>query len=143
MLAAVDLVGSWHLVQWRVTSEGKTVRYPYGHDAEGLLIYSPDGTMSACIQTPKRPGLGAAPRRASDAHRAAAFDGFFCYAGTWRVTGHDVVHQVELSLNPDFPGSEQRRRASLVDDVLTLRAVETQGEQTREHELTWKRRRLP
>jgi hypothetical protein len=141
MIAAVDLVGSWTLLQWRITGQGKAVSYPYGPDAVGLLIYSPDGTMSTSIQLAHRVGLDGAPRRASETRRAAAFDGFFSYAGTWRVSGHDVLHRVELCLNPDFTGTEQRRRASLAEDVLTLRALEAIGEKHREHELTWRRRR--
>jgi len=52
-----------------------------------------------------------------------------------------VIHRVELCLNPDFTGTEQRRRASLLEDVLTLRALEAAAEKRREHELTWRRRR--
>ena len=51
-----------------------------------------------------------------DAGRLEAFASFVAYSGTFRVEGTSVVHTVEMSLFPDWVGSEQRRSVELSAD---------------------------
>ena len=64
------------------------------------------------------------------------------YSGRYRVEGDDVVHTVEMSLYPDWNGTEQRRHVRL-DDArlrLTLSTDPTPaGEATQRHRLDWER----
>jgi hypothetical protein len=89
----------------------------------GLLAYTDSGTMVTTISTGDRPPIdGNDPLGGRDDHRLAAMTTFFAYAGTFRVDGADVVHDVTVSLYPNWVGGSQRRHAVLSDDrrVLTL-----------------------
>ncbi|PTX04161.1 lipocalin-like domain-containing protein [Pararhodobacter aggregans] len=134
-----DLGGTWHLLAWEIETEGR-VTHPFGEAPTGMICYTEDGFMSACIARADRPRWSTGnPRKAPDAERLAAFESYFHYAGTWRIVERDgiphVVHAVTHSLNPDFPGSEQVRRIDLEGDRLTLSAQEG----PRHHRLRWRR----
>jgi len=133
------LEGTWHLAGWEIESEGR-VTHPFGPDATGLIHYTADGGMSACIARAGRPRWSTGnPRKAPDAERLAAFESYFQYAGTWRVENREggpvVIHSVTHSLNPDFVGTEQVRHVDLRGDHLTLSAHEG----PRHHRLRWRR----
>lgn len=139
-LAADQLIGSWQLRHWQCRYEDGTITEPFGADAEGLLLYSADGWMSACIMTRGRARLSVAnPREAPEAERVAAFDGYFSYAGRWRILDHCVQHEVTLALNPGMVGTLQLREAELLGTQLTLSAAEPARGGTRTHRLVWQR----
>lgn len=115
--AGERLVGGWELVRWAILGGGRE-NFPFGPAASGLILYGADGWMSATIAAADRPPLSTAnPRLAPAAERAAAFAGYFSYAGTWRVDGEEVIHAVRWSLNPAFVGTEQRRSGRRADPV--------------------------
>ncbi|WP_417599426.1 lipocalin-like domain-containing protein [Pararhodobacter oceanensis] len=133
------LEGTWHLEAWEIESEGR-IAHPFGADATGLLHYTADGGMAACIARADRPNYSTGtPRSAPEPERLAALESFFHYAGRWEIQQRDgqttVVHSVTHSLNPDFVGSEQVRVVELDGDALTLSAMEG----TRHHRLRWRR----
>jgi hypothetical protein len=139
-LTADHLVGAWQLLRWQCIYEDGTKTEPFGSGAEGLLLYSADGWMSACIMAPGRPRLSVAnPREAPDAERAAAFDGYFSYAGRWHIVDGRVQHEVALALNPGMVGTLQLRDAELSEHGLTLSATEPVRGGTRLHRLEWRR----
>ena len=79
-------------------------------------------------------------RLAPKPEKAAAFDGYFHYAGTWRLEGDSVVHAVTLSLNPAFVGTDQVRRVELDGDGLTLSAEVTSASgATLRNAIRWRR----
>lgn len=60
------LLGTWHLVRWDITySDGRPASLPFGGDAAGLILYTGDGMMSACIARGTRGSLS------SDSMRSA------------------------------------------------------------------------
>jgi hypothetical protein len=135
------LHGSWHLFRWEIAEGGRTTQ-PFGDGATGLIVYTPDGHMSACIAAKgRRPLSTGIPRTAPIAERAAAMDGYFHYAGTWRLLpGPRVEHQVTHALNPNFVGTRQTRDVHLQGDRLLLSAAEPlPGGGTRHHRLIWRR----
>jgi len=141
MLGPDALHGGWHLVRWEI-SEGGRLTQPFGDRATGLLVYTPEGFMSACIAAAgRRPLTSGSPRGATMAEKAAALDGYFHYAGTWRlIEGPRVEHRVTHALNPGFVGSVQHRDVSLQGDRLLLSAAEPlPGGTTRHHRLVWRR----
>jgi hypothetical protein len=84
-------------------------------DAVGYLIYTADGRFSVMISRAGRPGFaandlfgGTMPERAQ---------GFVAYAGRYRFDGDRVVHHVELSLFPNWVGSDQERAVELSGPV--------------------------
>ena len=80
---AQDLLGVWNLVRWEITSaDGRPTTYPFGPNATGLIQYTHDGGMAACIARAGRAPLASASvRSAPEAERLAAFESFFQYAG--------------------------------------------------------------
>ena len=142
---AAALVGAWRLISWTIEypASGR-VTQPFGAVPEGLLMYSADGHMSAALQRPGRARLSRAdPGAVSDAEKATAFAGYLQYSGTWSVAGGDVVHAVELAMNPNLVGTRQVRHVSLDGDRLELGAeepLEAPG-QVRRHRILWRRAR--
>jgi hypothetical protein len=94
--AADALVGVWRLVSWQNQAADGQVTYPMGTDAMGYLLYGADGRF--------------------------ALEGFVAYAGRYTFYGDRVIHHVELSLFPNWVGSDQERWVELAGDRLTLSA---------------------
>jgi Lipocalin-like domain len=148
---AERILGTWHLVRWEIAyADGRANTYPYGDAATGMIQYTADGYMSACIARPDRPGLASASvRSAPEAERLAAFESYFQYAGPYELRNSEgraqVVHSVTHSLNPNFVGSQQIRNMDFSDDgALTLSASDfVPGTSVaRHHRLIWRRTRL-
>ncbi len=143
-----SLQGVWHLHRWEITyDDGRATTYPFGPDATGLIQYTHDGGMSACIARHHRPRLSSdSVRSAPPSEQISAFESFFQYAGTYVTRLHNgmpqVVHQVTHSLNPNFVGSQQIRKVDLAPDgSLTLSASDLVPgtEILRHHRLIWRR----
>ncbi|TDG12938.1 hypothetical protein E2F43_15405 [Seongchinamella unica] len=142
MITKNDLVGTWQLESWTIGySDRDDFSYPFGEEPQGLLMYSEDGWMSACIARRERALFpeDVNYRKLPDDRKAAAFSSYFQYAGRYRVADGDVIHYVTQSLNPNFPGSEQLRHAELDGQTLVLSGKDRAGEVTRFHSLVWHR----
>jgi hypothetical protein len=139
-MTRADLVGAWAYHCWRIAYEDGRVTEPFGDGASGLLLYTPDGYMSANIMASARePFAKPNPRDASLRERASAFDGYFSYAGRWRLVRGAIVHEVTVALNPGLVGSEQWRTPILQGRRLILAADEPTAKGVRRHELEWRR----
>lgn len=137
-----SLAGSWLLCSWEIHGPGDgAVAQPFGSAPMGLLVYSPDGWMSASVCRPGRYTFpnGRSPRRLDDAVVADAFRSYFHYAGLYRIEADRVIHSVRYSLNPSMVGTEQVRALALDGDRLTLRGEEAVDGGTRWHKLVWRR----
>lgn len=146
--SAQALQGAWSLVRWEITyDDGRATTYPFGQDATGLIVYSHDGTMSACIARAGRTPLSSASvRSAPEGERLAAFESYFQYAGPYAVRMQEgqpqVVHRVTHALNPNFVGTDQVRHMHFAaDGTLTLSASDpVPGTSVmRHHRLIWRR----
>ena len=142
------LLGTWHLVRWEIVyGDGRSASLPFGKDATGLIVYSNDGTMNACIARASRTRLSSdSVRSAPEAERLTAFESYFQYAGPYAIRGtpghQQVVHRVSHALNPNFVGTEQVRDMTFADDgSLTLSASDTVPGTAvaRHHRLVWRR----
>ncbi len=117
------LVGGWRLVSWENRAADGRVTYLMGRDALGYLLYTSDGRFSVTISRRRR-----APFAADDllggstGEKAVAAEGFIAYAGRYTFDGERVVHHVELSLFPNWVGTDQERVVELSEDRLTLSA---------------------
>ena len=140
-LTPAQFIGAWSLASWRIEYSDGRVTHPFGEDAIGQILYSADGQMSATVSAARRKSLGTGNiRRASPAEKAAAYESYFHYAGTWRIDGEYVIHTVEIGLNPDFVSSEQRRLAQFQARRLRLSAHEDIGKSAaRHHILDWEK----
>lgn len=140
MISKSDLVGAWELESWAIGyADRDDLSYPYGEEPRGLLLYTEDGWMSAAIARPQRQRFpeDVAFRKIPDAAKGEAYTSYFHYAGRYRVQGGDVIHYVSMSLNPNFPGTEQLRHAELDGQTLVLSGKDMVGGVERFHSLVW------
>ena len=111
------LLGAWRLVD--VVEEpvdGSPPRRPHGEQPIGLILYTPDGYMSAQIMARDRPTILApdwSDLSAEDYAEEAR--GYFAYCGSFAVdeAAGTVTHSVEASLFPGWVGSRQPRVAAV------------------------------
>ena len=138
------LIGGWLLQSWSITADGKR-SFPYGESASGQLMYTADGYMSAIICNAECPPIPEGSlRKLNDSQKAALVDHSFAYGGRWEMVRDKeqdiVLHHVEVSQNPNFVGSVQRRHARFEGNQLTLSAEEALANgSTRLHALVWRR----
>lgn len=67
-----------------------------------------------------RAGRPAPPASASDAERAAAYDGVFAYAGRYEARAGAVYHSIEIATAPALAGVTSTRQIALDGDRLVL-----------------------
>ena len=140
--ATIDdpLVGTWELVEWTAVDGNGQISYPYGDDAQGLIMYSQTGEMMMILSATDRDSLGTFDLSSLDHVKlVAAFDNFFAYYGTYEIDrkNNTVKHRIEGSSFPDWTGGEQQRQFELRNNQLVLRATQTAG---LDHSLTWRRK---
>lgn len=144
-VVAEDLIGAWSLVTWDIQyGDQRPVTYPYGADAQGMLVYSADRHLSVVICSAGRPRLSTeSVRKAPVEQKLAAFETYFSYAGQWELRENTIVHRLSYALNPNFIGTDQVRALALDGDRLTLSTTDTVKDVERLHRLVWKRRGPP
>lgn len=120
------LLGGW-LLESFVSRQDETgeLRYPFGENPSGLILYTADGHMSAQLT----PGPGKE---------------FISYGGRFHVdeSAATVTHEVLISTMPDLLLQPQIRHADANGDRLTLSASLTSADGTTTHStLVWRRDR--
>jgi Lipocalin-like domain len=123
-----DLAGGWSLVDYRlIVNDNEKVIFPLGTDAQGYILYTPGGVMSANLAKP-----GAKPHGAQSPHdgtieeKARSLGHTLSYAGTYTVEKRPepnkfiIRHQVTISSFPNWVGTAQTRLATLTGDRLVL-----------------------
>lgn len=137
------LVGAWRLRHWVAIGDDGSESSPMGDRAEGLLIYSGDGTMNVLMAEADRPRLASEDLTGgTEQERARAFESFIAYGGRYQVDGDTVRHHVEMSLFPNWVGTVQRRRWELDANGSRLTLISppvTVGGTTLIQRLTWER----
>jgi hypothetical protein len=121
-MASNPLIGTWRLVSWETRSivDGR-LSYPLGKDAVGYIMYGQDGYMSVAIMAPERAMFAAGDLLSGSAQeRAQAAGTYVSYCGRYEFRGDTVIHQVELSLFPNWVGVEQERLVEVRGDRLML-----------------------
>jgi Lipocalin-like domain len=103
------------LNQKMASGPGAPVTYPLGPDAEGLIMYTHDGYMSAQLMRPDRPDYDQPDTAGGTAaQHAAAAAGYLAYSGPYAVdeaTGI-VHHEVVVSPLANWLGTVQLRHSS-------------------------------
>jgi hypothetical protein len=118
-LCADAIVGTWRIESFvrEVTATGQ--RYnEFGDKPGGFISYLPDGRMYAMLVADSRAKpAGPFP---TDREKAELFGTMIAYAGTYRIDGDTVVHDVEVSWNQLWTGSKQVRFFKAEGDTLTI-----------------------
>jgi hypothetical protein len=118
------LIGTWHLISYETRGADGSVVYPMGREVIGLIMYAPDGYMSANLMVPGRPAFtGGAASTANTAELAAASAGYFGYAGRFEVdeSAQTVGHRIDVALVPNLVGTTQLRHVAFDGARLILR----------------------
>ena len=137
---ADSVVGTWRLKRWETRAANGQVAHPLGPDALGYLIYTPGGHVAISIMRAGRaPFAGDDLIGGTPEERAAAAAGYVAYGGRYEVRDGAVIHHVELSLFPNWVGTEQVRFAAVAGDELTIttRPLRIGGETV--NRLVWER----
>lgn len=133
-LSESDLVGAWALDEVYAEDEDGTRTYFMGRDAGGMIMYTPDGYMSAIIHFSDR--LLPADRP-SNQELAEAFSSYFNYAGTWHLEDDTVTHTIKTALDPNMVGMELSRNIQQDGSKMVFSGLGPDGE-TRQF-IIWKR----
>ena len=132
---AGSLLGAWRLVSWSLIHPDGRREHPLGSDAVGLIMYTPDGHVSATLMRRARPA--GQPSTADD--RAQAYTESFCYAGRFQVRDGAVHHAIEIAANPALIGLTTTRRIALDGDRLVLAGPDFAAGSERLQEIVWRR----
>jgi Lipocalin-like domain len=140
-MAGDPVVGRWRLVSYVARAEDGSVAYPLGQNPTGGLIYTAGGWMSAQLGATDRSHLATDDLRGgTESDRAAAYDSYFAYCGTYAISGDNIVHNVEMCLLPNWVGTEQVRYFEVNGNELLLRTPPIEiGGTTLVNDLTWAR----
>ena len=118
------MLGAWHLESFVSRAEGTgPERHPFGDHPSGLILYTPDGHMSAQLT----PGPGAE---------------YVAYAGAFAVDEASAMvhHDVMISTLPELLTQPQFRHAQVDGDRLTLFATQTSPDgETTHSTLVWRK----
>jgi Lipocalin-like domain len=140
-----QLIGAWKLVSYvEEPVDGSAPSYPFGEDAKGIIMYTPDGFMSAQLSVRER-----VPFASDDWYQgkpeefAAAASSYFAYTGPFQVDeeAQTLTHSMFISLFPNWIGQTQPRVAHIDRDILTIttdKPVESRGKIVNP-QLRWKR----
>ena len=118
------LIGAWKLVSYRdIPVDGTEPFEPLGHEPNGIIMYTPDGYMSAQLSKADRPTFASGDW----------FDGttedyvmeatsYIAYSGPFHVDEEKqtLTHSMFVSLFPNWIGQTQPRAVEIKDDILQL-----------------------
>jgi hypothetical protein len=116
------LVGAWRLLSCEFRGADGQIRYPFGRDLAGYILYGQDGYMSVAIMGGDRPTFAAGDiRDGTVEEKVAASDTYISYCGRYDIQGDRVIHHIEVSFFPNWVGADQERFFELDGDQLSLR----------------------
>ncbi len=140
-----QLIGVWKLVSWvEKPVDGSSERLPLGENPKGVLIYHPDGYVSAqLMRRDRRPFASGDWAAGTAAEYQAEGISYFAYCGPFQTDdGSQIVtHSAEVSLFPNWTGQVVHRHVAIGNDILQLSTVDPYvSGGSRVHAcMTWKR----
>jgi len=119
-----NLIGAWRLVS-SVETDIKTgaVDRPLGDKPEGLILYTPDGYMSAQLSAADRPNFESGDMyKGKPEEYVAAGLSYLAYSGPYYIdeANRIVEHEMFVSLFPNWKGQRQARIVKLDEKELHL-----------------------
>jgi len=140
-----QLIGAWKLVSYEVRPvDGSPSFYPLSERPMGIILYTPDGYVSAQLSKPDRKPF------ASDDWFNGTHDEYiqgastyFAYTGEFHIDemAQTLTHSMFISLFPNWIGQTQPRAMKIEGDDLYISSVgpfETAGKTVNSY-LHWKR----
>lgn len=123
-----SIIGAWELTSYRcepVEADDVTI-YPMTQDAEGIIMYTPDGYMSAQLMIPGVPKFADGDLSGGTIEElSAAGKSYLAYSGPYTVSedasGRPVLkHTMEVSSFPNWLNNTQVRTTDMKGNKLTL-----------------------
>ena len=108
-----DVVGTWKLVsgEKKIVKTGEIVN-AYGAHPVGWITYSRDGRMMTVAAFDGRPKLPSIDK-IKDSDKIKLFDTLFAYAGTYTISGNQIIHHVDTSWNETWTGTDKVRNVEV------------------------------
>lgn len=140
-----QLIGAWKLVSYQeIPVYGSDPFEPLGHEPHGIIMYTPDGYMSAQLFKPDRPNFASGDwfdGSAEDYQQEAT--SYIAYSGPFHVDEEKqtLSHSMFVSLFPEWTGQTQPRQVTLEGGTLhlgTAAPIQSSGK-TVNSVLTWRR----
>jgi len=119
-----NFAGTWTLLSYTFDGgHGEVADPPLGGGARGWIMYDPTGRMCVQISAPDRRRFASGDILVgAPEEKRAAYETYIAYCGTYAVHDGFIVHRPDVSLFPNWVGSEQKRFFDLSGDRLTLRS---------------------
>jgi hypothetical protein len=117
-----QIVGSWRMTSWTYqTLETGEVRDALGPNPRGYINYSADGRMMVLVLNENR--VTPAALVPTSEEKVALYDTMFAYAGTYTVEADRVIHNIDMSWNKAWEGTQQVRFMTIDGRTLTYRSA--------------------
>ena len=100
----LDLTGTWHLADCRLTYSNDKIQRPWASSASGYLMYAPDGHMCKSLNYPAADG------------RIACIS----YCGTYDIADNRVRHFISVSADIRDVGTVLDQSVNLEHGRLTM-----------------------
>ena len=138
------LIGAWKLESYvEKPIDGSAPFYPMGEKPEGIIMYTPDGYMSAQLMHPGRPKFASGDWfRGTDQEFKEEALGYIAYSGPFHTdeAKQTLTHSMSVSLFPNWLRQTQPRVVKIEGDTLHLTnaaPIKSGGKETYSY-LTWK-----
>lgn len=139
------LIGAWKLVSYvEKPVDGSAPSHPMGEKPKGIIMYTPDGYMSAQLMRPDRRPFASGDwfDGTAEEYREEA-SGYIAYSGPFQVDEkkQTLTHTMFMSLFPNWTGQTQPRVVKIEGDKLLLSTespIKSSGKIVMSH-LQWER----
>jgi hypothetical protein len=119
-----QLIGAWKLVSYvEVPVDGSAPFYPFGETPQGIIMYTPDGFMSAQLCRPDRaPFVSGDWFDGTPEEYGAQATTYIAYTGPFHVNEEDrtLSHSMFISMFPNWIGQTQPRVVRIEEGFLNL-----------------------
>ncbi|MDP3671767.1 MAG: lipocalin-like domain-containing protein [Telluria sp.] len=140
------LIGAWKLVTYvEKPIDGSAPSYPFSETPEGIIMYTPDGFMSAqlCHSDRGRPFASGDWFKGTAEEYEAEASSYIAYTGPFHVDEEKqtLTHSMFISLFPNWIGQTQPRVVEIEGDFLNLSSAnpfQSAGKTVMAY-LTWQR----
>lgn len=119
-----QLIGAWKLVSYvEQPVDGSAPFHPFGEEPQGIIMYTPDGYMSAQLCSQGRvPFASGDWFKGTTAEYEAEASSYIAYTGPFQVdeATQSLTHSMFISLFPNWIGQTQPRVVKIEGDILNL-----------------------
>lgn len=140
-----QLIGAWKLVSYvELPVDGSAPFYPMSEKPMGIIMYTPDGYMSAQLMHPDRKNFASGDWfDGTDEEYKAEASSYIAYTGPFHVDEEKqtLTHSMFTSLFPNWTGQTQPRVVKIEGDMLHLASASPlmSGGKKVNSKLVWKR----